>query len=714
MEWQTQLLEEGNINSAVKSATWGPAVQEHATEGSLIRCVSLPNLMSRWACSHCQVFNNSVTSHCVACGLYSMAAETQLPITDGSWMKMDKDQDCMCAENSTSEIPNGIKNVNEFVETECKSCEESVQNRSPKRQSPSVYERVKSKVSRSLSNGGVIHRRWVESKGRPNSLIVDSNAVRWNMNNPGDKPSWSCQRCTLVNSNNVERCDVCEMPRKANIPGSCNTLPRTGVVITVPDWGDSPVGVQNEFPTTPLKSVGLIDEQIEPNSLNLWSKPIYRRSYSEVLPGDLHLDNKINRRSLIETDAQGNLEPPRQVNNLNLQLTPINRLPSLTRYSYIGISEPPVLTRTPQGLLPGKRVPTPPIIVELAEKKQPLIEVIGVKTGGSFERMWTCIKCSFAYNPIWSDACDICTSVRTPPSLTEPSLITVTKDSVRYTPPKTEGSEGVENEPLNHLQQDLEDDFQFLPGETPEMDWTCKKCTLVNSGAAMACVVCGGSKLRSITLVRDMTLRKGEFWTCSQCTLKNPLTLQNCKVCKTANKPKLLEVPVKQVVPRSPSPRHGQKTRSSVPNPALGAIPKQKPTRRNGAQNNLRNTPQVRHGRSGIIGNYTNGPVTNELSVIPAQVGSRSPSSSWHCIHCTFENRTTSPACEMCHSSRNLTSVSPIPPGTPTPSPVPPETPPVASNTVRQESELMEDLRHIEEREALEKWKRIVHYCKEV
>lgn len=32
----------------------------------------------------------------------------------------------------------------------------------------------------------------------------------------------------------------------------------------------------------------------------------------------------------------------------------------------------------------------------------------------------------------------------------------------------------------------------------------------------------------------------------------------------------------------------------------------------------------------------------------------------------------------------------------------------------RQESVVMENLRHIEEREALEKWKRIVRYCKEV
>lgn len=43
-------------------------------------------------------------------------------------------------------------------------------------------------------------------------------------------------------------------------------------------------------------------------------------------------------------------------------------------------------------------------------------------------RMWTCTKCSYAYNPLWVELCDICTSRRTPASLTHPSLITVTKD----------------------------------------------------------------------------------------------------------------------------------------------------------------------------------------------------------------------------------------------------------------------------------------------
>lgn len=116
--------------------------------------------------------------------------------------------------------------------------------------------------------------------------------------------------------------------------------------------------------------------------------------------------------------------------------------------------------------------------------------------------------------------------------------------------------------PIATLDQGLEDDFQFLPGQEnhlpltfsdpppfisgddsspDEQKWTCKKCTLVNSGHALTCEACCGSKLKSLSTAADMTLRKGEFWSCSKCTLKNPLTLSVCKVCKTR---KLLNVAV--------------------------------------------------------------------------------------------------------------------------------------------------------------------------
>jgi len=55
----------------------------------------------------------------------------------------------------------------------------------------------------------------------------------------------------------------------------------------------------------------------------------------------------------------------------------------------------------------------------------------------------------------------------------------------------------------------------------------------------MACVVCGGSKLKSISSIEDMTLRKGEFWTCGHCTLKNSLHSPVCSACKSHRQPQL-------------------------------------------------------------------------------------------------------------------------------------------------------------------------------
>ena len=97
--------------------------------------------------------------------------------------------------------------------------------RSPKRQSPSMYERVKSKVSRSLSNGSVVQKLTggvSDAAARPTSLIVAE------MSQVVDESLWSCDNCTLDNEPGLEQCEACEAPRS---PAPCS-----GVVISVPAW----------------------------------------------------------------------------------------------------------------------------------------------------------------------------------------------------------------------------------------------------------------------------------------------------------------------------------------------------------------------------------------------------------------------------------------------------------------------------------------------
>lgn len=749
------------------------------------------------------------------------------------------------------------------IDFKTNSSQDASQNRSPKRQNPSVYERVKSKVSRSLSNGSVVQKLWLDTTSnsiipktfvsgnvfrRPTSLIVDnisdeksssvssssSNGslqgckIGDNLGRGGDihkykfissqksassSTSWTCPRCTLDNAGVRDRCEVCETPRKPNLPlGSVlrsgtlpNTLPRNGIVITVPDWEENrpaeavkttPAVLQDLSTLKPQQ--GLQQNSSDAPELTLpddtaWQRPIYRRSFSEMNTISNEVERtkgSSNRRSMIETDTQGNI-PVRSPVNLNLQLQqPQSGNRSGTRYSYIGITDPSTQhIGTPVGLsqksIAIKNRLVPPSILDMidlsksgngnsnltsAASSSPVTNhnaqlsssssnAPSETSHSSIDRMWTCTKCSYAYNPLWSDSCDICNSVRSPPSLTEPSLITVTKDSVRYTPPKrgdSEESEGVNNNDplalilpgptatLATLEQDLDDDFQFLPGDgsgspgtTCEQDWTCKKCTLVNSGTAMACVVCGGSKLRSITMVEDMTLRKGEFWSCVQCTLKNPLSAQSCMACKTTKK--LLEVPKSSNGgggSRSPSPRQSSSRLSSGRVGGGGAIPKQRVggSRRGAASSNASRS----NGVASRSGHHRSSNITKDLSVehtlMPASsAGGRSPRGieqqsitplvSWHCVLCTYENRTASASCEMCQSLRCLSSsavvltngrISATPsPGTSSGLSVG-STSSAAAAVLKQASELMENLRHTEEREALEKWERIVQYCREV
>lgn len=371
--------------------------------------------------------------------------------------------------------------------------------RSPKRHNPSVYERVKSKVSRSLSNGSVVQKLTEHGIQRPTSLVVSEMRH--------DDTLWSCDNCTLDNAPGLEQCEACEAPRS---PAPCS-----GVVISVPAW--------------------------EPRALSSAGPLSYRRSFSDIeTVTNVTPKKTVNRRSL--NDDEPPAVPPHSVG--------FNTKP---KYSYIGINDPDIPPP-----LPKKQNSKLNVLVTKAhsESTSPIGDVSSLSP---LKRMWTCRKCSYAYNPLWSLGCDICGSSRSPPSSTQPSLITITKDgnhcstsvqspivvsrdSVRYIPQKSAT--------LAMAESDFDDQI-----ETPSPAWTCRKCTLMNAAYRKTCEACGGSKLRSIMHLEDTTLRKGECWICPSCTLRNPLSTHICNACKTTADS--LEVPKENRVlgQRSPSPR---------------------------------------------------------------------------------------------------------------------------------------------------------------
>lgn len=315
-------------------STWGHFNEPSTT--SLRRCASFNTLIRRWECEKCFYANVTVCSSCIGCGYvvekdYLKTSFKKRNIMDSfgsDWFSANHD-------------PSSITPV-EAVD-------------SPKKQLPSMYERVKNKVSRSLSNGSVVQKLLLENspKGaifkRPTSLLVDNSSpsdVNKNVkeedisalyavvNKSNKKQSmvietWTCPRCTLENSVHFDRCEVCETPKKKSLE---STIPKNGVVITVPEWDNTDVDVSKQ--TTALyKSIKLVHKPIEPKmSPAETPKPLYRRCHSEVNTPSPEGKVPLNRRSMIETDVQNNLMLKSPLSNANRKVG--------LRYSYIGITEP--------------------------------------------------------------------------------------------------------------------------------------------------------------------------------------------------------------------------------------------------------------------------------------------------------------------------------------------------------------------------------------
>eukprot|EP00099_Drosophila_melanogaster_P003007 NP_001162813.1 small optic lobes, isoform E [Drosophila melanogaster] len=369
---------------------------------------------------------------------------------------------------------------------------------------------------------------------------------------------------------------------------------------------------------------------------------------------------------------------------------------------------------------------------------------------GSRSKMWICIKCSYAYNRLWLQTCEMCEAKA---------------EQQQQQLQLQQQQQQQQQHHHHHLQQQ-----QAAPRDEP---WTCKKCTLVNYSTAMACVVCGGSKLKSISSIEDMTLRKGEFWTCSHCTLKNSLHSPVCSACKSHRQPQLsmameavrerpdgqsyeeqdaaavgggggsahqsganevkaptaLNLPLTSVAlpmpmlqlptstaaglrgSRSPSPRMQllpslQQQRNSS---SSGAIPKRHSTGGSIVPRNISIAGLANY-------NLQQGQGVGSASVVSASgagsgagaVGASTSTKKWQCPACTYDNCAASVVCDICSSPRGLASA-------------------VLGEAlgrksvrvaltpadIRQESKLMENLRQLEETEALTKWQNIIQYCRD-
>ncbi|XP_071056352.1 calpain-D isoform X3 [Onthophagus taurus] len=504
------------------------------------------------------------------------------------------------------------------------------------------------------------------------------------------KKSWTCTRCTLLNNPDSIVCEACETPFS---PDQNSNL-HPNVIIKVDNWAD------NEALRHPSS---------QPQNSYAQKQAGYRRSFSELpqtTSNNHTVYNTANRRSLgggggnemlfqmfpksstsmtnIQSSSSSNSDAAStRFGTLNRSTSELGRTEeekSTTKYTYIGISEPQERhTYENQSIINARenKIGLDLVKIGLDQRQQQHNEILKngtISSRGFKERRWTCVQCSFAYNLLDAGTCEICDCLRS-----ESCTITVTED--RKPDSILKWNDSIQIPPIATLDQGLEDDFQLMPGDcvTEEQMWTCKKCTLVNSGQSLSCEACYGSKLKSLTMAAgggEMTLRKGEFWSCSKCTLKNPLFATACTACST-DKTSTTTTKL-TVISRSPSPRHlliGGPRKSST-NDATSTASKPTYAKINYLQKNrAKMNFEIESSSTTILS------PTSRQQILP-----------WQCGVCTFENSRSRSICDMCMNMRvDIASSS-----NSEASPPPPEQPP----------------RLTQDELANKHWNYIVRYCK--
>ncbi|XP_045107332.1 calpain-D-like [Portunus trituberculatus] len=643
-----------------------------------------PPVKLSWKCPRCRHYNSAHSATCSSCvklvghgsgGAVGVAAVAPVEEVEGRLM----------VENSLYFLGNSAAAAAATAADTASAvgCPEAECNRSPKRQVPSGPALRCSKLSRSEAAAVPL-----APPGRHPGPELDANSNpsvgEGEEGGEGGGEAWACKRCTLRNPQEFESCEVCDAPRRPNIP---TTLPRRPAA--------SPTDVLNGN-CGPAEQRGPI-----------------RKSCSDTA--------NLNVADSLAKFVAGRLTSPTEPPTMSGPAQP-SEAPEAAAPMVVDLTRPavPVLVDlTRPGALRGK---------EEEEEEEEKEEEYSLAEAD----MWACAFCSFAYNPSWSESCDVCGGQRQSRGA-----------------PDSPSAEQAKNREV--LSQGLQEDFQLLTtdlreagADSPDQAWTCIKCTLVNSGSENACRACGGSKLKSIGYVEDATLKRGECWSCVVCTLKNPIFARRCKACKarvdgTGGTRDKLSAEAKARDAARPKSEHLTGPGWSLPaqkSPSLQRIsleaggaegfpPPSQDNQNGGAEAAAAATAAAaaavvagavapaRPGGNGAIPKTrpTSPPATQESggaravsppasSPPPPRLALPRPTpSSWSCGACTFSNSASAVSCSMCGSSPTLGDVAGPWPG--------------PGATHRGQSELMDVLREMEVQDALHRWTRIVHYCRQ-
>ena len=356
--------------------------------------------------------------------------------------------------------------------------------------------------------------------------------------------------------------------------------------------------------------------------------------------------------------------------------------------------------------------------------------------------MWTCDKCSYAYNPMSIEKCKVCSCENV---ITEKKVTSLRCDDSEHVNDDKRTDDSVNDNQMNG-------DFQLITNDVitnlsngidnyDESDpvkestcastdkiskancdvaisgaskvsndrdctmssefWICKRCTLENPGPALTCLACNIQREEFLGTNTPKKKNK-KMWACRKCTLKNPLDVSVCRACET------------------PYPRKYVKN-STVSKPTLSIASKQDNTC---GKDVLSVLDEVKTKSLEVDQEVKRATKIKAVTKSPSMLRTK------QCLSCTFENSLKNSKCEICEAKFQDIDIPEVH--------QPPNknelerrqslsfegknikhcsdefasTRPGSSCSIKQESALMDQLREVEESNARDLWKNIVQFCK--
>jgi hypothetical protein len=618
-----------------------------------------------WPCIHCTLTNNNFADVCQACGSPRKPAGLNINYTiDRSKGAIPKTKVRRSKPLTTRPSPLGGPGTSsqQPVIVDSEEAEDDVWN------CGNCNMKNSSKVENCISCN--------ENKFKEVIMIndVDEYVVKYNhTKTDGDKKGsdqdkdktkavigqkkegfWNCQRCTFQNSVKNKNCEVCQSPQEVKLP----------TLDSVSEFEAKKV----EYPTTSKRGE----------------------------PDGMECDDDI-------IGATANSPQPKTK---------------------------PVVNAPPRKKLHHPRAKSDPVFIEDSGE-------------------WTCSVCSFACNPNWSPKCTKCQKGEIPgnvaranhransregglPAINKPTPLRKTPSSPRESPDSSSKDQGQEK------------DSGF---------WVCNRCTFHNPVSDRSCKMCGG---RRSTSELDMS----NYWSCDKCTLHNPVHSTSCAACgfkieSTNSYP--LDNKRRTPVPNTPksagkqeadrredsakdSPKGDNKKSNSLenkkvpekdvnkipkllldktPKSALEKTPKSSLEKEKTPKSSLEKekTPKSslekdKTPKSSLEKNKEKGNKSLEKEKankntdkgknksLEKEKNSKSLEKDklWSCSQCTYRNPLKMADCQMCGSNKSHRK----------------NFDPSLITLQRQPSSLMEDIRKIEENEAVELWQHITLFCRQV